>query len=102
MEPHEGGMAPKTEASEEVRKREKPLPSFRTVAVVSFLQVRASELLTESESLDYGTVAVDVLLDKVVKQATTLTYKHLQGAFSCMVLMILLQVSSKMRDTERE
>ena len=62
------------------------------------------QLLSDSELLlgDDGTVAVDVLLDKVVKQATTLTYKHLQGAFSCMVLMILLQVSSKMRDTERE
>ena len=63
-----------------------------------------AQLLSDSELLlgDDGTVAVDVLLDKVVKQATTLTYKHLQGAFSCMVLMILLQVSSKMRDTERE
>ena len=102
MEPHEGGMAPKTEASEEVRKREKPLPSFRMVAVVSFLQVRASELLTESESLDYGTVAVDVLLLEVREETTALTYELHEGAVCGVVLVVGLNVLCEMLDTISE
>lgn len=61
-------------------------------------------LLADAELLasDDGTIAVDVLADEVIEQATTLTYQHLQSTLSRMILFVGLQVFGQVGDTDRE
>ena len=61
-----------------------------TLNLAAFRRNFGSGLFSDTEFFlgDDGTVAVDVLLDKVVKQATTLTYKHLKSTGCCMILVI--------------
>ena len=49
-----------------------------------------AELFADTEFFlsDDGAVAVDVFAHEVVKEATTLTYEHLQSALSCMIFVI--------------
>ncbi len=51
---------------------------------------RAGNLFADAELFlsDDGAVAVDVFAHQVVEQTTTLTYKHLKGAFGCMIFVI--------------
>lgn len=43
---------------------------------------------TELFLCDDGTIAIDVLLDKIVKEATTLTYKSFKSA-SCGIIFVI-------------
>ena len=49
-------------------------------------------LLSQTESLDDGTIAIDVAVVEVVEQCTTLTYELGQCASCLEILVILLQV----------
>ena len=59
-------------------------------------------LLTKTEGLDDGTIAVDVLVVEVLQQLTTLTYEHSQRTCCVVILVILLQVLCQMRDAIAE
>ena len=59
-------------------------------------------LLTQTEGLDDGTVAVDVAVVEIVEQGAALTYQLGQGAGGSEILVVLLQVLSQVRDTIRE
>ena len=59
-------------------------------------------LLTEAESLDKATVAVDVLLLKILEEGATLAYEHCKATGSLVVLMVLLEVLCEMLDTISE
>ena len=59
-------------------------------------------LLTQTESLDEFTIAVDVLVVEVLQELTTTTY-HLGQCTCCTeVLVILLQVLGEVLDAESE
>ncbi len=47
-------------------------------------------LFADAELLvgDDGTVAVDVLLDEIIKETAALAYKSLKSTFSCMIFVI--------------
>ena len=49
-------------------------------------------LLTQAESLDDGTIAVDVATLEVVEQGATLTYEASKSTFGAVVLAVLLHV----------
>ena len=53
-------------------------------------------LLSQTESLDDGTIAIDVAVVEVVEQCTTLTYELGQCASCLEILVILLQVLCEM------
>jgi len=59
-------------------------------------------LLTETESLDDGTIAIDVAVVEVVKECTALTYELCQRASCTEVLVVLLQVLGEVLDAESE
>ena len=54
-----------------------------------------ARLLTQSESLYYGTITCDVAALEIVEEATTLTYESREGTLSAMVLAVLLHVLGK-------
>lgn len=62
--------------------------------------VKSSGLLADSELLlcDDRAVTVDVFADQVVEEAAALTYKSLECAGSGVVLVVGLEVLSKMLD----
>ena len=57
-------------------------------------------LLTQTQSLNDGTVAVDVALLQVVQEGTTLTYQAGQSALGAVVLAVLLHVLGEVLDAE--
>ena len=59
-------------------------------------------LFTKSESLDECAVALNVALAKVLQQLTTTTYHHGEATCSHVVLAVLLQVLSQVRNTISE
>ena len=59
-------------------------------------------LLTKTESLDDGTIAVDVVVVEVLQQLTTLTDEHCQRTGCVVILVILLQVLRQVRDAIAE
>ena len=56
-------------------------------------------LLTQTESLNDGAVALDVSLLEVVEQSSTLTYKLGQCPFSAIILTVLLKMFRQMGNT---
>ena len=56
-------------------------------------------LLTQAESLDNGTVAINVVDIKILQQLAATTYHHGQRASGDIILMILLQVLCQMLNT---
>lgn len=59
-------------------------------------------LLSQTESLDDGTIAVDVAVVEIVKECTALTYELCQRAGCLEVLVVLLQVLCEVLDTISE
>lgn len=59
-------------------------------------------LLTQPQSLDDSTIAVDVALLQVVEEGTTLTNQTGQGTLGAVVLAVLLHVLGKVLDAESE
>ena len=60
------------------------------------------DLLAKTESLYDSTIAIDIGVVEVLQQLTALTYEHSQRTSCVVVLVILLQVLSQVRDTVRE
>ena len=56
-------------------------------------------LLTQTQSLDDGAVALDVSLLEVVEQSATLTYQLGQCPFSAIILTVLLKMFRQMGNT---
>ena len=69
-------------------KQKNPTPLCE-IGLCFFLRLRL-RLLTDTEFFlsDDCTVAIDILTDKVVKKATTLTYKCFQCA-SCLMIFVI-------------
>ena len=59
-------------------------------------------LLTQTQSLNNSTVAVDVALLQIVQKGTTLTYETSQGTLGAVVLAVLLHVLGEVLDAESE
>lgn len=59
-------------------------------------------LLTQTESLDDCTIAINVAVVKIVKKRTALAYELCKAACSLVILVVLLQVFGKVLDTESE
>ena len=59
-------------------------------------------LLTQAESLDQFTIAVDVLVVKVLQELTTTTYHLRQCTSGTEVLVVLLQVLRQVLDAIAE
>ena len=59
-------------------------------------------LLTKTEGLDDSTITIDIVIVEVLQQLTALTYEHSQRTGCVVILVILLQVLSQVRDTVRE
>ena len=72
------------------------------MSVTSVLQKTCDALLTQTQSLNDGTVAVDVALLQVVQEGTTLTYQAGQSALGAVVLAVLLHVLGEVLDAESE
>ena len=72
------------------------------VSVTSALQKTCDALLTQTQSLYDGTVAVDVALLQVVQEGTTLTYQAGQSALGAVVLAVLLHVLGEVLDAVSE
>ena len=66
------------------------------------LFVSTAELFAETQSLDDGTIAIDVAVVQIVKESAALTYQLGQGAGGSEILVVLLQVLSQVRDAIRE
>ena len=56
-------------------------------------------LLAEAKGLDDGTVALDVLVLKVVEEGAALTYKCNEGTFGSMIFTVGLHVFRQMGNT---
>ena len=56
-------------------------------------------LLAEAKGLDDGTVALDVLVLKVVEEDAALTYKCYEGTFGSMIFTVGLHVFRQMGNT---
>ena len=65
---------------------------------MTFLQV----LLTETESLDDGTITIDIVIVEILQQLAALTDEHGQRTGCVVVLVVLLQVLCQVRDTIAE
>ena len=74
----------------------------RGVAFWRSLSFSFLALLTQTESLNDSTVALDILTLQVVEQTTTLTYKLHQRAVGAIVLVVSLHVLGQMADSVRE
>ena len=72
------------------------------MSVTSVLQKTCDALLAQTQSLNDGTVAVDVALLQVVQEGTTLTYQAGQSALGAVVLAVLLHVLGEVLDAESE
>ena len=72
------------------------------VQLLLFARRPDDALLTQTQSLNDSTVAVDVALLQVVQEGTTLTYKTGQGTLGAVVLAVLLHVLGEVLDTECE
>ena len=59
-------------------------------------------LLTQAESFDNCTIAVDVAALQVVEQGATLTYETRQGTLGAVVLAVLLHVLGQVLDAVAE
>ena len=59
-------------------------------------------LLTQAESFDNCTIAVDVASLQVVEQGATLTYETGQGTLGAVVLAVLLHVLGQVLDAVAE
>lgn len=57
-----------------------------------------SNLLTDTQLGDQGTIALDVLLHEVVEQAAALTDHLVQAAAGVVVLRVLLEVLGELSD----
>lgn len=62
----------------------------------------SSRLLAEVERLDDGAVALDVHLLEVLQQLAALTYQTQQCALRAEVVLVVLEVLSKVADTVRK
>ena len=72
------------------------------VQLLLFARRPDDALLTQTQSLNDSTVAVDVALLQVVQEGTTLTYETGQGTLGAVVLAVLLHVLGEVLDAERE
>ena len=59
-------------------------------------------LLTQTEGLDDGTIAVDIAFLQVVKQCTTFADETCECTLGAVVLEVLLHVLGQVSDTETE
>ena len=82
----------------EQKKEEEGATSLLTVNTLSIFDL----LLTEVEGLNDCAVALDVNLLEVHQQLTTLTYKAQKCALGTEVVLVALEVLSKVADTVRE
>lgn len=69
---------------------------------VAFLRNKGVCLLTQTESLDDGTVAVDVAVVEVIKECAALAYELCEAACCLEILVITLQVLREVLDAEGE
>ena len=60
------------------------------------------DLLTQTESLNYGTIALDILTLEVAEQTTTLTYELHERAVGNVVLVVCLYMLCKVLDAISE
>ena len=58
-----------------------------------------SNLLTDTQLGDQGTIALDVLLHEIIEQAAALTDHLVQAAAGVVVLRVLLEVLGELSDT---
>ena len=70
------------------------------VLVTSVARRPLYALLTQTQSLDDGTVASDIALLQIVEEGTTLTYETCQSALGAVVLTVLLHVLGEVLDAE--
>src|SRR3712207_4249068 len=56
-------------------------------------------LATNTELCDELAITLDIFLSEIVEQTTTLTYEHLETTRGSKVLLVLLEVLSKVLDT---
>ena len=59
----------------------------------------AFRLLTKTESLDDGTVAIDIAVVQVIEQCATLSYKLCQRTCCSIIFTVLLYVFRQMSNT---
>lgn len=59
------------------------------------------ESFSDSEFLDYRTVAIDILLDQVIKKIPSLTHEENQSSLGVVILSVVLQVLRKVLNPER-
>src|SRR3954463_14241081 len=71
-------------------------------AAVGFRARRSTLLLTDTERLDDGAVAVDVLGLEIVQEPTTLSDQHQQAATRMVILRVHLEVLGEIRDPFRK
>ena len=67
-----------------------------------FFPAELRKLLTQAESFDNCTIAVDVAALQVVEQGATLTNETSQGTFGAVVLAVLLHVLGQVLDAVAE
>jgi hypothetical protein len=60
------------------------------------------ELATDTEPLNDGAVAVDIRLDQVLQESTTLSDQDQQSATTVVVMLVGLQVSGEITDSTRQ
>ena len=83
--------------------KEKRGECFKQTPRVLVTSVRTEDrwaLLTQTQSLDDGTVASDIALLQVVEEGTTLTYETSQSTLGAVVLTVLLHVLGEVLDAE--
>ena len=68
--------------------------------VTSVVRRPVLALLTQPQSLNDSTVAVDIALLQVVQKGTTLTYETGQSALGAVILAVLLHVLGEVLDAE--
>src|SRR5262245_2566041 len=66
------------------------------------LRFSSGRLLTDTERLDHGAVAVDVLGLEIVQEATTLAYQHEQATARMVILRVHLEVLGEIRNPFRK
>ena len=89
QQPHRRDAAPPTHRT----------PRSGDAAGRSLCVSKIGGLLAEAKGLDDGTVALDVLVLKVVEEGAALTYKCYEGTFGSMIFTVGLHVFRQMGNT---
>jgi hypothetical protein len=83
-----------------IKKGDHPERGSLLVQLLLFARRPDDALLTQTQSLNHSTVAVDVTLLQVVQEGATLTYEASQSALGAVILAVLLHVLGEVLDAE--